>query len=373
MASWRITARCLCVVVALGWVSAAFGVSAQRAPDYAAASGKDWLFNHAIPAKRYSKEPTEDPGVDLFYLPPTTDPSATGAVDGICSIDDARMRTTAQRWWGATGEAFGGFTHVYAPFYRQVLFEKLTALRSGRTWWEANILYSEYIRTHAGFQDACAALDYYFEVYNPGARRPFILSGASQGSALIYELLEYYFTRDETHKAYLKNLVAAYALGYGLDHARMARIKANTALPGFEGVRPATNAVDSGVLVTWNTEGPGNKDSVLLPKDVAVVINPLSWTTNGVLAGKEMNLGALDFYKRTITAGLYDAQVDTQRGTVICRTMPSSMLSSPGLGFGKTSYHNYDTMAYWVNIQTNALMRIRTHLRKASGLMLYCR
>jgi len=362
----------LCLVAALGCAPAALGVSEQRAPNYADPSGKDWLYNHAILEKREAQEPTEDPGVDLFYLLPTTGPSSSGAVDYICSIDDSSMRSTARSWWGATGAVFGGFTHVYAPFYRQVLLEKLSALYSQYTWWEANARYSDYIHTHAGFDDACAALDHYFTHYNPGAHRPFILAGASQGSALIYELLEHYFTRDKFHKSYLRNLVAVYALGYGLDHARMAHIKASTSLPGFEGVSPATNAVDSGVLISWNTVGLGNINNVLLPKDTAVVINPLTWTTNGVLAEKELNLGAYDFYSKTSTPGLYDAQVDTQRGTVICRTMPDGMKSGYG-AFGPNSFHERDTMAYWVNIQTNALMRLQTHLQKTSGLILYCR
>jgi len=375
MASYGLKTIGLCVVAAavMGLTALpVFGVSAQRAPDYAEATGNDWLYNHAIPAKRYAQEPKEDPGVDLFYFPPTCINSDSTAVEGICSIDNTTMRGTARNYWGATGELFGGFTHVYAPFYRQVILDKLSALCSQYKKWEANIRYSEYIRTHAGFEDACAALDHYFKVYNPGARRPFILSGASQGSALIYELLEYYFTKDETHKAYLKNLVAAYCIGYGLDHARMARIKANTASPGFEGVCPATNAVDSGVVVTWNTEALGNGDSVLLTKDASVVINPLLWTTNTVLAEKEMNLGARNFRTHEITAGLYDAQIDAKRGSVISRTMTKDMLTGYG-GFGGASYHNYDTLAYWVNIQTNALMRIKTHLRKPFGMMLYCR
>jgi hypothetical protein len=90
--------------------------------------------------------------------------------------------------------------------------------------------------------DVYAALDYYFEHYNQG--RPFILAGHSQGSMILKIALQDYFLE---HGEYLERMVAAYVLGYSIT---TDNLKANPSLRFAEG------ADDTGVIVSWNIEGP---------------------------------------------------------------------------------------------------------------------
>lgn len=90
--------------------------------------------------------------------------------------------------------------------------------------------------------DVYAALDYYFEHYNQG--RPFILAGHSQGSMILKIVLQDYFLE---HGEYLERMVAAYVLGYSIT---TDNLKANPSLRFAEG------ADDTGVIVSWDIEGP---------------------------------------------------------------------------------------------------------------------
>ena len=89
-------------------------------------------------------------------------------------------------------------------------------------------------------------LDYYFENYNNG--KPFILAGHSQGSQILTMILSDYM---KEHPEHYKNMIAAYVIGYSVTDKYLA---ANPHLKFAEG------ADDTGVIISYNTEGPANKD-----------------------------------------------------------------------------------------------------------------
>lgn len=283
---------------------------------------------------------SNDKSVDVLYFYPTVYSRTNDSEDAIADIDNTIMREQAQSVLGFQATAFADSCNIYAPYYRQVDAQHALTLSN-----EDN---NELLRYLAS-TDPAAALDYYFENLNDG--RPFILAGHSQGSEVLTMLLSDYMKQ---HPDYYKNMVAAYVIGYSVTHKYLDE---NSHL------KFATGSSDTGVIVSYNTEGPGNTNAhnaVVL--DGALSINPLSWTLSDDYAGVELNKGSL-LPDGTVGAGFADAQVDTERGGVVCSTvdpavygMPEQMVSL----FGAESYHGSDYTFYYRNLQENVALRIAT-------------
>lgn len=294
--------------------------------------------------------------VDTFFVYPTLyiDPNPTAPV--ISSIEDKTIREAVEEHYPEAPLVFEDSTNVFEPYYRQ---SNLCALMGKGA--EDNLALS--MREQR--TDLYAALDYYFDHYNQG--RPYILAGHSQGSMMLKIALTDYF---KEHVDYLDNMVATYALGFSIT---TDDLEANPALRFAEG------ADDTGVIVSWNLEGPENKhahsDIVL---DNAISINPLNWRRDETYAPASMNLGdrlpisdgkslfAQDF--QVNHPGLADAQVDVERGVVVCTTLPDFYIKDvvPGQNpFGPASLHVCDYPAYWDNIKENVKTRIQSFLNKA--------
>ena len=60
--------------------------------------------------------------------------------------------------------------------------------------------------------------------------------------------------------------------------------------------------------------------------------------------------------------GLADAQLDLERGVVVCTTLAEHYVTPPAPGadnvFGPASLHEADYTAYWENIRENVNVRI---------------
>lgn len=304
-----------------------------------------------------------DKEVDLFYIYPTVYGDPFG--DDFADVDDSTVRMLAQFVYSKTGSSIGEYTNVYAPYYRQVNL-KTAAEMTG----------SEYEEFAAGIPlaDIYAALDTYFAEYNNG--RPFILAGHSQGSCLIKLVLGDYLQK---HPAHLKRMVAAYALGFSITEDWLAE---------HPNLKFAERADDTGVIISWNTEGPGNKDAgeTLIVEKNAISINPITWTRDDTKADAGDNLGSRDmdleaaavrYFSGSIATiddinslwvtskpGIADAQIDLERGTVICTT--SDDFNSETDVFGPESFHSHDYDFYYYNIMENAKTRIDAYL-KAHG------
>ncbi|MBQ9606707.1 MAG: hypothetical protein IJV16_05970 [Lachnospiraceae bacterium] len=107
----------------------------------------------------------------------------------------------------------------------------------------------------------------------------------------------------------------------------------------------------------------------------AISINPLNWKRDDTYASADENLGSRfqydeddgsQLYKVT-TPGVADAQVDTERGVVICTNKDLPFMKDVGNEqfatlFGPESYHNGDYLFYYVNIQENVANRIHNYL-----------
>lgn len=276
--------------------------------------------------------------VDVFYFYPTAWTSSDNNSQ-ICSIDEPTMLTQAPSAFARQATAFTSVGNIYAPYYRQ-----------------DNLSPSNRLNVIAGIPtlDATAAFDYYIKHYNNG--RPFILAGHSQGSDVLSDLLSGYM---KDHPEVLKNMVAAYVIGFPITAAYLAE---NPFLKFAQGPD------DTGVIVSYNTQAPDvlPESNPVLSGMVGLVINPITWTRDETLATTAQGLGSymLDPATKTLkkTPQYADAKIDKANGVLICSTADENALLPFTSGLGKGVYHSFDYMFYYYNLTENAARRANNFL-----------
>ena len=310
--------------------------------------------DYSNPARWLSLDTTGTSPVDIFYLYPTSY-TATGAEPVICAVDDSGMIAGAKDAFLRQATAFEPVGNVYAPYYRQADAADRAAMSP-----------AEQVACVAGAptRDGIAAFDYYVKHYNRG--KPFILVGHSLGSNVMANLLSQYMGKNP---AVYRRMVAAYVVGYSITPAYLAK---NPFLKFAQG------ANDTGVIVSWNTEGTVlyGTNPVTLPGGLA--INPITWTRTEATATAGQNLGSElldaalpggppflnpDGSVRSF-AGIADARVDTARGVVVCTTVPEAKLL---FGFPEGVYHPFDYPFYYFDVRANAANRVR-HFTAPTGI-----
>jgi len=163
-------------------------------------------------------------------------------------------------------------------------------------------------------------------------------------------LLAEYFG-DETLKS---RLVAAYAIGWPVTEALTRE---------YPQIVPAKGPDDVGTVISFDCEAPEVTETFLNPAGQrAFTINPLSWRTDGVPAGRQENLDACftDYsggIKREEPA-LCGCYIDEARGVVkVTDVSPADYPPAvPGLPEG--AYHIYDYQFFFRNLQQNVRLRI---------------
>lgn len=283
--------------------------------------------------------PEGDKAVDTFYIYPTVFGDTENGPADTFPIDDQNMRAGAQRYYEEQATVFEESTNVYAPYYRQTLLD---------TFAKQPLDKIEEFQSQEQRTDLYAALDYYFEHYNNG--KPFILAGHSQGSIMTRIILKDYM---QAHPDRYARMIAAYAIGYSVTESDLEQ---------YPHLKFAEGADDTGVIVSWNTEGPDNGESTLV-LDGAIAINPINWKRDETYAAASENLGSRlrgDDGSFTVTVpGVADAQVDTARGAVICTNTEIPYLTANGTPiFGGKSFHTMDYDFYYENIRENVATRI---------------
>ncbi len=280
--------------------------------------------------------------VDVIFLYPTVYGTMTEAEEDMAYIDDMSMRIGAALTAATQASVFGESCNVFIPYYRQFTVEALL---------EMDASYPQLLE-YCVSQDIYRMLDYYFKYENQG--RPFILAGHSQGSLWLTLVLEDYMAK---HPEYLENMVAAYVIGYSVTEDYLAR---NPHLKFAEG------ADDTGVIISYNTEGPGNQGQYnCVVREGAIAINPITWKRDGSHAPAAENLGSLDREGKP-GPGLADARVDLERGVVVCESIEAvpELQAAMAEFFGPESYHLQDYSLYYGNLQKNVADRIAAFERK---------
>jgi hypothetical protein len=175
------------------------------------------------------------------------------------------------------------------------------------------------------------------------------------------------------HADYLERMVAAYVLGYSIT---TDDLEANPALRFAEG------ADDTGVIVSWNLEGPENKDenSFTVLKN-SLAINPLNWKRDETYAPASENKGdRLPIEKEgeflpsefePHRPGFADAQLNVERGVVVCTTLPDRyakpVTPDGDFLFGPASMHLVDYTAFWDNLRENIQTRIKSSINSRNA------
>ncbi len=315
--------------------------SAGNAPDYSQKAS--WC---KIPA-------TITKDVDTFYINSTAYIMGSfeeGASD-YATLDNAEMLNGFAEEYIAHATVYEDATNVFMPYYRQA---GMVVMK--KSWQETGNV--DAAISGMPCSDITAALDYYFENCNNG--RPFIIAGHSQGSAITRLVLKKYF---KEHTDYYKRMVAAYVIGYSITKDDL---EANPHM------KFATGETDTGVIVSWNTEGKENvegnvKTAVLLPG--AISINPLNWKLDDTYAPASENLGSLVANEKTSESEIgnigADAQVIPERGVVVTNAkvppMPEEVAKIAAEFFGPDGRHNNDYTFYYNNIKDNVAKRIAAY------------
>ena len=287
------------------------------------------------------ENPVKD--VDVVYFYPTAYFSDDITKCAISDIDDEGMVERGANFVNNNCLVFSESCNVFAPLYRQSDVSYAAALDESK--------FNSFMNFTSS-QDPTAAIDYYFKNINNG--RPFMLAGHSQGSSTLMKLLENYFSENP---GYLERMIAAYPIGFSVTDKFLA---------SHQYLKFAEGADDTGVIISWNTEGPGNKnaDNFVVEKG-AISINPLNWKRDNTYAPITENLGS--YIDGETIEGVADAQLDLERGVVVVTTEEAKkyvMAEQFKSIFGPESYHGQDYGFFQENLKKNVKDRINSYKSK---------
>jgi hypothetical protein len=124
-----------------------------------------------------------------------------------------------------------------------------------------------------------------------------------------------------------------------------------------------------GVIVSWNTEGPGVVPGTnpVLYGMVGLVINPISWTRTTELAPSGQGLGSLmpnlPDKAWVPVPQVCDAQIDAVNGVLLCTTAPEALtdIVDKASGFPDGVYHTFDIPFFYANLRENAGARAQSY------------
>ena len=307
---------------------------AGEAPDYARKSC--W---YRIP------EITRD--VDTFYIYSTAyvESSFKDGAPDYATLDNPEMLAGVEAEYMTNASVYEESSNVFVPYYRQAGMRFAGEIRKKTGNIDAAI-------SGIPYEDISAALDFYFEHCNKG--RPFIIAGHSQGSSMVKYALKNYFRK---HPEYYRRMVAAYVIGFSVTKDDLDK---------YPHLKFATGESDTGVIISWNTEGPRNvkknaKNAVVLPN--AVSINPLNWKLDETYAPASMNRGSfmpnMKERRYEITDIGADAQVVPKRGVIVTNAKWDHP-ADPEF-FGPQSFHEDDYTFYYNNLKDNVAKRIAAY------------
>ena len=285
--------------------------------------------------------------VDAFYIYSTSyvDSSFEDGATNYVPIDNAEMILRAQGEYETNASVFEESCNVFVPYYRQAGMKYAG---------EVSKKYGSVEAALAGlsYTDIKASLDYFFENCNNG--RPFIIAGHSQGSAMVKYVLKNYF---KEHPDYYQRMVAAYPIGFSIT---------KDDLEAYPYLKFATGESDTGVIISYNTEGPKNveenaKNVVVLPG--AMSINPLNWKLDETYASASENKGSLVQNKETgarefVDLGV-DAQINLARGVIVTNT--TAPVTDAKDFFGPASFHENDYSFFYNNLKENVAKRVAAY------------
>jgi hypothetical protein len=285
----------------------------------------DW-----VPEKSNLKDEQSNANVDVFFIYPTTD--VTG-FSGNASLDDRSVNNRTDNFSiKYQASVFNGSCKIYAPRYRQAVLNNFYTRNSDKSKKAFDLAYS----------DIKEAFEYYLKNYNNG--RPIIIAGHSQGSMHAARLLHEFFDGTPLQK----QLVEAYIIGYPTHENQ------------FQFLKVSQSPEDVGGYISYGTFGMGADVSSLPEYKNAVVVNPLSWTTDNTFVSANQNHGSIS--KKW--DGIRTAVCGAKCGSGILEIQKPS--ESGYLPLPLKSYHLHDYSLFYINIRENVALRVKTFMQKNS-------
>lgn len=272
---------------------------------------------------------------DVFFVHPTTyGGPAEGNYNADLRDEELNKKTDAGTIIPIT-RAFEENCNVFAPRYRQMNIEVLSMSEEKRR---------EYLRLPV--EDILQAFTYYLKNLNGG--RPFILASHSQGSNVLQILL-----LSHPELFIKEQLVAAYMPGWTFTEEDLHNM----------GLSLGNAPEEIGVVLTWNTLGPGGSSPTL--SEGALCVNPLSWTTDSGEYPASANKGArilLSPENFLEIPYFTSARINPQGGLEIPTPEPK-VLEQLNMSMGKECYHRYDYDFFFYNIRDNIALRCEAYRR----------
>ena len=285
----------------------------------------------------------DDKDVDLFLICPTVD-----------MLDEENMSMENEvmkgHFKGALNMERGIYedsARMFAPYYRQMAMNG----------YKLEDKEEKDRRLQFAYNDVSAAFAYYLANENDG--RPIVLAGFSQGSDMVYRLMEEYFGTEEMQE----KLVAAYAIGWACTEEMVEK---------YPQIVPAKSEDDIGVVISFDCEAPEVTETIVNPAgQKAYSINPLNWKTDATPADKSLNIGAcFPSSKGEIKSeieGLCGCYIDEERGALkVTDVMPAAYPPVIDI-FPDGAYHIYDYQFFFRNLQENVKHRVELYMEQAAA------
>ncbi len=300
-------------------------VDYAQLPNWAAlpdrADNADW-----IPVQSGWSDKQDSASVDVFYIHPTT---ALSGYSGNASLNDKALnRRTDEFPIKYQASVFNGSCKVYAPRYRQAVLHNFFTRHTEKSQQAFDLAY----------QDIKAAFQYYLEHFNHG--RPIIIAGHSQGSMHAQRLLREFFDGTSLQQ----KLVEAYIIGYPTQENQ------------FQFLQVSNHPDTFGGYISYCTFGMDAPISFLTEYTNAVVVNPLSWTTEKTFVAAEYHLGAISKQWQGIKKNLCGARC----GNGVLEIQKPS--ASGFIPMAYKNYHLFDYALFYANIRENVALRVKTFM-----------
>ncbi|MBS1509341.1 MAG: DUF3089 domain-containing protein [Bacteroidetes bacterium] len=276
-----------------------------------------------------------DSTADVFFIHPTT---LTGKNDYRWNApvnDSVINRKTDKSTILYQASVFNESCRVFAPRYRQANLKAFFINQDSA---------APYFDT--AYTDIKNAFLFYLQHYNNG--RPIIIAAHSQGTKHAARLLKEFFE----NKPLQQQLVCVYLIGLPVP------------ADYFTSLTSCKDSLSTGCIISWRTFKRGYTEPYFVAKEQfkAIVVNPLSWTTDTLFEPASKNTGGVLLKFNKIIPHVVNANI---HGNVLWVSKPKFF---GNIFFTKKNYHIGDINLFYMNIRQNIKARIVSFLKKQQQL-----
>ena len=288
----------------------------------------------------------EDKGVDVFLICPTVD---TRSERNAYDLNE-KLRSNFLYALDLEKGIYEEAGRLYSPYYRQMSINAYRLSDPDRE--KAKEL---------AYSDISAAFRWYLDHEN--GDRPLILAGFSQGAEMCLELLKEFYGDTAEGNALRERLITVYAIGWRVTEADVQ---------AYPQIVPAQGERDLGTVVSFDCEDGTVAETIILPAGVKTLsINPLNWKTDGTMADRSKNLGAVMATGAAPIPGLCGAYIG-DRGQLVVTDVTAGEYPPALDVFPAGAYHVYDYMFFFMNLKQNLSDRVAAYDQARRGKVL-CR